>query len=199
MHEGMQGELSLTALERSVRGYISEKRFLHTLGVRDTALKLCDIYGCSKEKAEIASLLHDAARDIPVESMRKLLKERGVWSEEYEPISRNPLLLHAPAGRVIASSDFGIEDEELLRSIELHTTGGNCMQLLEKVIFVADFIEPGRSFRGVETARRLSSRSLDETIFYIYKFTLRNLLMRELFICKNTLLGYNEVVLRLNR
>ena len=150
---------------------------------------------CS-EKVQTAALLHDVARDLPIELMRETLQRRGVWSDSFADFSDNPLLLHAHAGRVIAQTDFGVADGEILRSIELHTTGGSYMSALEKVIFVADFIEPGRSFRGVETARRLAQKSLDETILYIYKFILRHLLRRELFICNNTLLGYNEVVLK---
>jgi predicted HD superfamily hydrolase involved in NAD metabolism len=188
--------VQLTELERRIRGYIAEKRFQHTLGVRDTALRLSRTNGVSSEKAQTAALLHDVARDFPIEVMRGILRQTGAWSVKFDDFSDNPLLLHPYAGRVIAQTEFGVEDEEILRSIELHTTGGSSMGALEKVIFVSDFIEPGRDFHGVETARRLASKSLDETILYIYKFMLRHLLKKGLFICKNTLLGYNEIILK---
>jgi predicted HD superfamily hydrolase involved in NAD metabolism len=180
-----------------VKEYISEKRFKHTLGVRDAAVSLCTVYGCSRDKAAAAALLHDVARDIPIDAMRNIVRENGGWSADLDTISGNPKLFHSHAGRAIAQADFGIEDEDVLRSIELHTTGGRSMELLDKVIFIADFIEPGRTFRGVETARRLARRNLDQTILYIFKFMLRNLLQRELFICNNTLHGYNEIVVKM--
>jgi len=187
----------LNEFEKSIKEYLSNKTYKHALGVKDTAIKLSEIYGCSKEKAETASLLHDIARDIPLSNMRQILKESGFWSSSHSPVVEDPLLLHAYAGKIIAKQRFGTQDEEVLKSIELHTTGGESMSVLDKVIFVADFIEPGRAFYGVEKARILAYKNLDKTVLYIYKFILRHLLSRELFICKNTLLGYNEIIMKM--
>jgi len=186
-------------MENKIRGMITEKRYLHTLGVRDTALLLCRQYGCSQKKAEAAALLHDIARDLPVEKMVELLQTNGLWKSEYSVIEHNPLLLHAHAGKVIARTEFGVQDKEILQSIELHTTGGESMSLLDKIIFVADFTEPGRTFGGVEKARELVCRDLDRAVLYIYRFILRHLLGKEVFICKNTFLGYNEIVLQVGK
>jgi predicted HD superfamily hydrolase involved in NAD metabolism len=190
---------TLRAMENRVRGLINEKRYLHTLGVRDTALLLCRQYGCSRKKAEVAALLHDIARDLPVEKMVELIQTNGLWKGEYSVIEHNPLLLHAHAGRVIALTEFNVHDVEILQSIELHTTGGESMSLLDKIIFVADFTEPGRTFRGVEKARELARMDLDRAVLYIYSYILRHLLKREVFICKNTFLGYNEIVLQVGK
>jgi HD superfamily phosphohydrolase YqeK len=81
-----------------------------------------------------------------------------------------------------------------LHSIELHTTGDAGMSILDKVVFVADYIEPNRSFRGVQTARKIAKRNLDETVLYIFSAMLRTLAQRKTFICSNTLLGYNELI-----
>ncbi len=182
-----------------IRVYITESRYRHSLGVRDTAVELARIYGCSRQKAAIAALLHDIARDIPLETMKRLVEENVSWFSENLVSADNPLLLHAYAGSVIARKEFGIDDDAILRSIELHTTGGQAMGVLEKVIFVADFIEPSRRFKGVEKARKQAYVNLDETVLYIYKFMLKRLLKREVFICKNTLLGYNEIILRIKK
>lgn len=181
-------------IEKEIKKSMTRERFQHSLRVRDTALRLAEIYGCCREKAELASLLHDVARDIPVEMMQKLLSENDVCKEDMDIYADNYLLLHAKAGKIIAKQKFGIKDRDVLSSIELHTTGGASMTLLNKVVFVADFIEPERKFKGVEKARELSFLSLEETVLYIYKFLLKRLLRKGLFICQNTFLGYNEII-----
>jgi len=174
--------------------YLSDDRLKHSIGVRDTAVKLSEIYGCNKEKAEIASFLHDIARDVPLNRMQEIIKKHDLSIEDYAFIKNNPLLLHAYVGKIMAQKDFGIQDEEILRSIELHTTGGNSMSLFCKVIFVADYIEPMRKFRGVKKARKLAFKDIDIVVLYIYKSTIRHLLKCNYYIHKNTLNGYNELI-----
>ena len=187
-------QLDKYEIEEEIKKSMTQERFQHSLRVRDTALRLAEIYGCKREEAVLASLLHDVARDIPVEMIQKLLSENDDCEKDIDIDSDNYLLLHAKAGKIIAKQKFGIKDEDVLRSIELHTTGGVSMTLLNKVVFVADFIEPERKFNGVKKARELSFLSLEETVLYIYKFLLKRLLKKELFICQNTFLGYNEII-----
>ncbi len=187
-------EMDKFEIEEEIRKSMTHKRFQHSLRVRDTALRLAEIYGCNREKAELASLLHDVARDIPVEVIQKLLRENGDCKRDIDLYADNYLLLHAKAGKIIAEQKFGIKDEDVLRSIELHTTGGESMTCLNRVVFVADFIEPGRKFKGVKKARELAFLSLEDTVLYIYKFLLKHLLKKEVFICQNTFLGYNEII-----
>lgn len=175
---------------------MSDKRFKHTLGVKETAVRLAETHRCDAEKAAVAALLHDVARDMPLARQQRLVLQgcpRFTCSSE---VFRDPLLLHAAAGSVLAREDFHVRDRELLRSIELHTTGGPSMGVLEKVVFVADFIEPGRRFGGVRRARALAFRDLDETVLCIYGLTFRFLLGRNRYICERTLTGYNELVLQ---
>lgn len=183
-------------IEKKLKEFMPGMRFKHSVRVKNIAVELAKINGCSREKAAVASLLHDVARDIPIENMLKILKEDGFFLHSHGIPVGNPLLLHAHAGKVMAKKQFGVHDKEVLRSIELHTTGGESMSLLDKVIFVADYIEPGRSFRGVKAVRNLAFKNMDKAVLYIFKFLIRNLLKRELFICKTTLLGYNELVLK---
>jgi predicted HD superfamily hydrolase involved in NAD metabolism len=193
-------------LERELEERITGRRFSHSIGVRDTAAALAGMYGCDEEKARAASLLHDVARDMPLATMKEIVTTQGdvttqsVVSGQNDTLPRealfsSPGLLHAYAGRIIAQRDFGVRDADILRSIELHTTGGRGMTVLNKVVFVADYIEPGRSFRGVETARAIAKRSLDETVLYIFRSMFRKLIADRVYICVNTLLGYNELVL----
>jgi len=192
-------------LEHELKGRVTQQRFCHSIGVRDTAVTLAGIYGCDREKAGIAGLLHDVARDMPLDTMQNTVTKQGVvqmqqlthgWFEtpDYDTIFNSPELLHAYAGRIIAQQDFGIQDEDILKSIELHTMGGVRMTTLNKVVFVADYIEPGRSFKGVETARTIAQGSLDEAVLNIFRSMLRKLVSKGVYICINTLLGYNEHV-----
>ncbi len=179
--------------ETKVKEIMLHERYEHSLGVRDTAVMLAETYGCSKEKARIASLLHDVARDMPLDEMQEILRKSGSHTEISEEIFQSHQLLHARAGKEIARKQFGISDADVLRSIELHTTGGKSMSVLDKVLFVADYIEPGRIFRGAEEGRKLAFQDLDKAVLYIFKSLIGELLKSELFICKSTLEGYNDL------
>lgn len=162
------------------------------MGVRNVAIELAKRYGCSVYKAEVAALLHDVARDLPESELRLILGKVDGRSNSRTANCNQRLLLHAPAGRIIAKEDFGVEDEEILRSIELHTTAGPSMSLLDKIIYIADFIEPGRNFRGVKTACKLAKRDINTCMKFILSFMLRYLLRMGKCICEYTLQAYNE-------
>ena len=193
-------------LERELEERVTARRFSHSIGVRDTAVALAGMYRCDEEKARAAGLLHDIARDMPLVTMQNIVTTQDVVTTQDNSSGKDdtllrgalfssPGLLHANAGRIIVQRDLGVRDEDILRSIELHTTGGRGMTVLNKVVFVADYIEPGRSFRGVETARAIAKRSLDETVLYIFRSMFKKLVADSVYICVNTLLGYNELVL----
>jgi predicted HD superfamily hydrolase involved in NAD metabolism len=190
----MNFTLESNNIELRLRSYIKEKRYEHSRGVRNVAVELAKRYGCPVYKAEVAALLHDVARDLPESELRLILEKGGPGSRPGTANCNQKLLLHAPAGRIIAREDFGVEDEEILRSIELHTTAGPSMSLLDKIIYIADFIEPGRNFRGVNTARRLAKQDIDICMKFILSFMLRYLLRMGMCICEDTLLAYNEYV-----
>ena len=187
----------MKSIEKGIRSYITEERFSHSQGVRDTAVSLAIRYQCDEEKASIAALLHDVARDLSLEHMQRIVKSNCGVIDASDIVFNNPGLLHARAGRIIAQEEFDVQDEDILQSIELHTTGGEGMSLLNKVVFIADYTEPGREFRGVGEARKLARRSIDETVLYIFKSMISKLIQKGVYICKETLLGYNEHVLYL--
>lgn len=148
-----------SVLERNLTAH----RFLHTLGVSDTAKRLADRYGVDPERAYLAGLLHDCAKSMTVEEMIGVCREMGVEIQktemEIEPI------LHAPAGAARAKRDFGIEDEEILKAVRTHTVGEANMTALQKLIYVCDFIEPGRKpFPGLEEVRALAEVDLDRAV-----------------------------------
>lgn len=187
------------SLERELEEYVSGKRLRHCLGVRDTAVELARRWDASSEKAALAGLLHDVARELSGgEILRLVLEDNGGDSARIPcgPVAlKNPAVLHAWAGMIIARDRFGVTDGEILRSISLHTTGAPGMGRLERVLLVADYIEPGRRFRGVDKARELALRDLEDAVRYVLKSTLKTLLRKGRPICDLTVQAYNEIML----
>ena len=128
-------------------------------------------YGSDLDQAETAGLLHDCAKCMNLSKMLKLCDKAGVAISEYERNSAS--LLHSKAGAVLAESRYGVSDEDILNAIRYHTTGRPGMSLLEKIIFVADYIEPGRdSAPNLPVVRKLAYESIDDCVLQILKDTL---------------------------
>lgn len=143
--------------------YLPEKRIRHSLNVAKAAVKLCEFCGCDKEKAEIAGILHDTAKYIKFEKVDDYCKKYGIELDKLEESST--ALSHSLVGAYIARYEFGIEDREILDAIRYHTTGRANMKPLEKAIYLADLIEPGRDYPGVEELREMAySGKIDEVI-----------------------------------
>lgn len=148
-------------LER-LRGMLDTKRFEHSLGVMDTAVRLAELYGADRDKAAVAGLLHDCARDMPGDELLALARQFDLPVNGVERAL--PVLLHAPVGAELARREFGVDNIPVLRSIALHTLGGESMTLLDKIVFVADKIEPGRRYPGVENIREAARRDLGRAL-----------------------------------
>ena len=129
-------------IEEKIKKVQSEKRFAHTKGVQYTAMCLAMKYDEDIEKASLAGLLHDCAKHLSDEKLIALCDENDIETTDIE--RKNPVLLHGKVGALIARKKFKIEDEDLLNAITYHTTGRPGMSMLEKIIYVADYIEPGR-------------------------------------------------------
>ena len=137
------------------------QRYEHTLGVEETAREMAKCFGLSEEKAALAGLLHDCAKCMPLSQMVKAAK--GI---ELDPVMKeSKALMHAVAGMCLARSVYGVEDEEVLSAIRWHTTGRAQMTPLEKVIYLADMIEPCRKpYPALEALRKLCFQDLDEAM-----------------------------------
>lgn len=141
---------------------IGPNRYNHTLGVVETAIELSLKYNCDVEKAKIASLLHDCAKFADKLYLLKRAKELDIILDNI--MSINTELIHGPLGAKLAEVEYGINDIEILDAIRYHTTGREQMTLLDKIIYIADYIEPGRSFQGVEEVRDLAALDIDKAI-----------------------------------
>ncbi len=159
------------AIKEKLRHKLGMGRFEHTMGVAYTAACLAMRYGASQEDAEIAGLLHDCAKQYDNDTLLKKCTKHGLPISEAE--RKNPSLLHAKLGAYLAQHKYDVEDPKILDAIRYHTTGRPEMSLLEKIVYVADYIEP-RRFKApnLEKIRRLAFQDLDRTIYEIMSDTL---------------------------
>ena len=139
-------------MEERLAEILKPERYRHSVGVRDTAVKMADIFGADAKKAAIAGLLHDNAKNLDNQLERCIDLEAEI--DEFE--RENPGLLHAKLGAETAKCVFVICDSEIIGAIRWHTIGRVDMTLLEKIIFVADLVEPNRTFSGLEELRKLA-------------------------------------------
>jgi predicted HD superfamily hydrolase involved in NAD metabolism len=178
------------ALDR-VKKELTEHRFTHTLGVLETATRLAERYGADIKKAELAAIFHDYAKFRPKDEMRQIIIDEKM---NPELLLHNEELWHAPVGAYLVQKEVGIDDIEVLDAIRFHTSGRPKMTLLEKVIYVADYIEPGRHFPGVEDARELAQTSLDDTLIRAIQNTIIFLFKKNQPIYPDTFLTYNDLI-----
>lgn len=156
--------------QEQLRGMLDPERYEHSLGVRDTAIELARAHDLDAAQAGLAGLLHDCARCLPGEKLLELAAQFGL---ALHPVDRTlPLLLHAPVGAELARRDFGVQDRSVLRAIAVHTLGDPAMSGLDKVLFVADKVEPGRRMAGVEEIHALALQDLDRALLACYDMSL---------------------------
>ena len=163
-----------TEMVKKLESKLNPKRFVHSIGVEYTAANLAFVHGADVEKARLAGLLHDCAKYIPTDEKLKRAKKYGIKVNKCE--KANPDLLHGKIGVFIAKEKYGVDDPEILSAIAYHTTGHPDMTLLEKIIFVADYIEPNRRIiRDLPEIRREAYLDLDKCVIHILKNTLEYL------------------------
>ena len=168
------GKYDFIKIKKKLSKYLDEARFEHTMGVMYTCAALAMVYGYDLEDAQAAGLLHDSAKCIPNKKKLKLCSQHDIPVSDFE--KDHPFLLHAKLGAYVASSKYDIKDEEILTAITYHTTGRPGMSLLEKIVFVADYIEPRRNkASNLSKLRQMAFIDIDRTVYEIMDQTLRYL------------------------
>lgn len=153
---------------------ISEKRLQHSLGVEYTASCMAMLYNVDLDKARIAGLLHDCAKGIPTKEKLAKARKLGLPINSYE--EKNPDMLHAKLGAYYARHRYDVLDQDILDAICYHTTGRPAMSDLEKIIFVADYIEPNRKMiPELDEIRKEAFYDLDKSVIHILKNTIEYL------------------------
>ena len=156
--------MTVDEMRSKLQSRLKKSRFTHSIGVANTAVKLAEKFGVDSEKAYIAGLLHDCAREFENDELPAQAEKRGIKFGEVE--KNSPLLLHAYIGAEMISEIYGVNDFEISQAIYRHTVGAKNMSALDKIIYFADMIEPNRNYPGVDKLRELAetSNDLDEII-----------------------------------
>ncbi|SDH46778.1 putative HD superfamily hydrolase of NAD metabolism [Alteribacillus persepolensis] len=186
-----------TAALEIVKPHLTEHRYIHTVGVMETAVYLADKIGnLHQNEVELAAIFHDYAKFRDKEEMRSIIRQ-----QEYDKkfIDYGDELLHAPAGAYLVKTEIGIDNEEILSAIFWHTTGKEDMNNLEKVLFLADYIEPNRIFPGVEEVRRTADENIDEAVVMALRNTITFLMKKQQSVFPKTLYAYNDMVYKIKR
>lgn len=178
---------------RIVREQLTERRYIHTIGVMDTSIELAKKYGVDENKAELAAIFHDYAKFRDKEEMRNIILEQNM---PQDLLAHHDELWHAPVGAFLVEKEVGITDKDVLEAIKCHTSGKINMTTLDKVLYVADYIEPGRDFPGVEEVRETAKASLDIAMIQAMKNTISYLLKRNQPVYPDTFHAYNDMTMK---
>lgn len=183
----MEVQLIKDELERR----LPQKRYEHVLRVAETAKSLARHYDVDETRVEQAALFHDIAKFMEPAEMRTLIEKHG---DDARLLSFHHELWHAAAGRIIAENDFNVTDEDVLNAIRYHTTGRAGMSPIEKIVYVADLTEPGRSFPGIENLRELEGKTLDKLMQDCVTHSIKYLLDKRVAVFPDSLECYNDHV-----
>lgn len=180
-----------------LKDHVKKGRFRHSLAVEQVARKMAARFGLDEEKAARAALIHDVAKNMTVDEQMAAMEADGFEMDEF--FAQSPSLYHGPAGAYIARTVLGEEDEDVLDAIRYHTIPSQEPRLLAKVLFIADMIEPERSFPGVDALRSLARKDLDEAFLTALVSPMIYELGRRHIVHPNTLIVYNRMIALKNK
>lgn len=179
-------------IQEQVKAHLKKKRYIHTIGVVNLAVKLAECYGENKTHAKVAALLHDYCKYISNEEMIKSLLDLNF--EVNNVLFKNPNLGHGFLASIVVQSEFGVEDLDIINAIANHTFGRRGMSRLEKIIYLADSLEENRDYDGIDGLRSLAFKDLDRALLKSCENTLAYELNRGNLIHPNTIEMRNELL-----
>jgi predicted HD superfamily hydrolase involved in NAD metabolism len=171
---------------------LKPERYIHSLGVAESSEKLANRYGYDAKKAYLVGLLHDCAKNLPKDEQLKICDENNMPLDNIERIIDG--LIHAKTGVVIAKSEFGLEDPEMLNAIAYHATGRENMTLIEKIVYLADMIEPSRKY-NLDDLRREAFIDIDNAIIMQMNLTISHNLNKNSILNPRTILARNYLLI----
>jgi predicted HD superfamily hydrolase involved in NAD metabolism len=187
--------MELTEATQAVKKQLRLPRFEHTLRVTETAEELAIRFDGSVEKVKLAAVLHDYAKERPIEELKQWVTKTDLPNDLLDYSSE---LLHGPVGSILVREELDIDDTEILHAIRFHTTGKAKMNKIEKIIFVADYIEPGRHFKGLDEVRKAAKQDLDYACWLVSRNTIQYLLTKEAKLYPDSIYAYNDLMENLN-
>ena len=177
-----------------IKKMMSEKRYLHSVSVSSVAAKLAKRYNYDEEKAAIAGILHDITKEMPDEFHLELFERHNVKLDEIEKISKK--LWHSISGSLYIKENLNINDEEILKEVEYHTIARKNMTLIDKIIFLSDFLAEDRQYENSKIMRKLAFENLDKAVIYGLKLQTEGFFIKNLLLSKNMFEAYNDMIIK---
>lgn len=188
--------IDAAALETQLKKRLSADVFSHSRRTSATAVSLAKIHGVDEYRARVAGLAHDVAKDLTGE---ELLERAGRYGMHIDPVEyKKPYLLHAAIGAKMIVDDLGIEDEMIIDAVAKHTCGDTNMSKLDKIIYLADVMEPGRDFNGLQEIRKLAEVSLEDAFAAAYKGQLIFIIEKGGYLHPRTVDVWNRIASEVN-
>ena len=156
--------------EDMVRRTLSPKRFQHTMNVKRLAVRMAQHYGVDTEKAALAAVLHDSAKELPRTELLQIMQDNAIIKKGTQ--NRPEPVWHGICAAILAKTQWNVQDEEILSAIACHTTGKENMSKLDKILFLADMTSAERDYPGVEELRSLEMQNLDKAMIQALKMTI---------------------------
>ena len=175
-----------------LRERLDDFRFEHSLAVANQAVVLSLRFGCDKEKAYVAGLLHDVCKNLKREEQLQFFSSSAIMLTDTEKLS--PKVWHAISGAEFLKSVLKIDDRDIINAVRYHTTGRANMSNLEKIIYLADLTSLDRNYPDVDVLRKIVEENLDEGLIYALKFTITSLCGKEQPIHPDTICAYNYLI-----
>ncbi|MBR1802693.1 MAG: bis(5'-nucleosyl)-tetraphosphatase (symmetrical) YqeK [Clostridia bacterium] len=184
----------LEAIQNELKQILSEKRYLHSVGAMKKAEELAKIYGIDIEKAKLAALTHDIAKEMPKEEMLAYVQQNSIPINEIEQEQLG--LLHGKIGADIVKKKYGFS-EDMQKAIEYHTTGSIQMDTLAKIVFIADKTEETRDYDNVEEVRELACQNLERCMLYLLNDVIKKNVKKEKLIALESIELRNQILIKL--
>ena len=183
-------------IKKEVKSILSEKRYIHSIGVMERAKELAKIYNEDEKKAELIGIVHDIAKEMTKEEMIEYAKKNNIEIDEIE--KETPGLLHGKIGADICQKKYGFT-KDMLNAIKYHTTGNKNMTTLDKIIYLADKTENNRTYDDLEYAKKLSDNNLNEAMMYCLNIVISSNVEKNRLIHLDTIIARNEILMEINK
>lgn len=184
--------MELNEYRELLKNTLTPERYAHSRGVCEEAVKLARKYGADVEKARFAGLVHDITKDYPAEMQLQTIRNYSIILDDVEEVTAK--LWHAVTGAAVLKNRYGVADGDVLNAVRFHTTARPGMSLLEKIIYLADFISPDRTFTGVDMLRAAAKESLLSGMKAALDFSIAGLVESGALIHINTVKARNELL-----
>jgi len=189
--------MTVEEMKEKLKKELSPERFKHSIGVMEECIRLAKFYNVDEKKAEIAGLLHDCSKHLNSSDVLAIIGEKGLAVDDIR--INTPALYHGIMAPIIASEQYGVSDKEILDALYWHSTGRAGMTPLEAIVFIADYIEPGRNFDNLDQARKAAYEDINLCILMLADSTIEHVLKKGDFLHPDTINTRNDALMKVKK